>query len=108
DPGESEQERTAAHAALQAALARQGLNTFDLIAVAKYLAATPSRLLVVLMEDALEMKDQPNVPGTVDEHPNWRRRLPVLLEDLPEQKTLQALAHALTEGGRNFRSTNRL
>ena len=23
------------------------------------------------------MVDQPNVPGTIDEHPNWRRRLPV-------------------------------
>jgi len=26
--------------------------------------------------------DQPNIPGTVNEHPNWRRRLPVPLEDL--------------------------
>ncbi len=23
------------------------------------------------------MADQANVPGTVDEHPNWRRKLPI-------------------------------
>jgi 4-alpha-glucanotransferase len=23
----------------------------------------------------LGLKEQPNVPGTIDEHPNWRRRL---------------------------------
>jgi hypothetical protein len=28
------------------------------------------------MEDLLGVLDQPNVPGTVHEHPNWRRRLP--------------------------------
>jgi 4-alpha-glucanotransferase len=22
------------------------------------------------------MIEQPNLPGTIDEHPNWRRRLP--------------------------------
>jgi len=26
--------------------------------------------------------DQPNIPGTVDEHPNWRRRLPLALDEI--------------------------
>jgi 4-alpha-glucanotransferase len=26
--------------------------------------------------------DQPNIPGTVDEHPNWRRRYPGQAKDL--------------------------
>ena len=26
--------------------------------------------------------DQVNIPGTVNEHPNWRRKLPVALEDI--------------------------
>ena len=102
DPGETEQERSRARENLQAALARQGLKTLDLMAIVKYLATTPSRLLVVSMEDALEMKDQPNVPGTVEEHPNWRRRLPVMLEDLRQQKTLQKLARVLAEAGRSI------
>ena len=26
--------------------------------------------------------DQPNIPGTVDEHPNWRRRLPLAIDEI--------------------------
>lgn len=36
-------------------------------------AASP--LVLIPLEDALERREQPNVPGTVHEHPNWRRRL---------------------------------
>ena len=32
-------------------------------------------LAMVPTEDVLGLEEQPNVPGTVDEHPNWRRRL---------------------------------
>ena len=32
------------------------------------------------LEDVLGVVEQVNVPGTIDEHPNWRRRLPVSLE----------------------------
>jgi 4-alpha-glucanotransferase len=28
------------------------------------------------VEDVLALTEQPNLPGTIDEHPNWRRRLP--------------------------------
>ena len=33
-------------------------------------------------EDLLGVEEQPNLPGTTDEHPNWRRRLPVAAEDM--------------------------
>ena len=39
------------------------------------------------MEDALGRVEQPNLPGTLDEHPNWRRRLDgpaATLLDAPE------------------------
>jgi 4-alpha-glucanotransferase len=32
-------------------------------------------LALLPVEDALSLEEQPNLPGTVDEHPNWRRRL---------------------------------
>jgi 4-alpha-glucanotransferase len=55
----------------------------DLAAAAHRLAAsTPCRLFVAQLEDLLGLAEQPNVPGTLDEHPNWRRRLPVGIEDL--------------------------
>jgi len=45
-------------------------------AAIRFLSATPSRLVLLPLEDALGQTEQPNLPGTLDEHPNWRRRLP--------------------------------
>jgi len=39
------------------------------------LAATPCPLKLLPVEDFIGERDQPNIPGTIDEHPNWRRRL---------------------------------
>jgi 4-alpha-glucanotransferase len=33
--------------------------------------------MIAPVEDLLARSEQPNLPGTVDEHPNWRRRLPL-------------------------------
>lgn len=40
-----------------------------------HIARTPSCLALVSLEDMLGLEEQPNLPGTVDVHPNWRRRL---------------------------------
>jgi 4-alpha-glucanotransferase len=77
----------------------------DFSAVTAYLARTPSRLLVVAMEDVLGVLDQPNVPGTVHEHPNWRRRLPGVLEDIAQDKSLAVLADIMTAAGRSTRES---
>jgi 4-alpha-glucanotransferase len=39
------------------------------------LAATSCPLALLAVEDFVGEKEQPNIPGTIDEHPNWRRRL---------------------------------
>ena len=40
------------------------------------ISATPdARSPLLPIEDALALPEQPNLPGTIDEHPNWRRRL---------------------------------
>ena len=49
---------------------------------ASFLARTRSRLLAISLEDLLGVIDQPNIPGTVNEHPNWRQRLPVALDEI--------------------------
>ena len=41
-----------------------------------YVGATPSRLAIIPVEDVLALDEQPNLPGTINEHPNWRRRFP--------------------------------
>jgi 4-alpha-glucanotransferase len=43
---------------------------------AGFIGATPVPLAMLPIEDALGLVEQPNLPGTVDDHPNWRRRLP--------------------------------
>ena len=53
------------------------------------------------MEDALGTVEQVNLPGTVDEHPNWRRRLPVSLEDLKQESGLAAVAEVMRASGRS-------
>jgi 4-alpha-glucanotransferase len=46
------------------------------------LAEAGSDLVLATLEDAVGVRERPNVPGTVDERPNWRLALPVPLEEL--------------------------
>ncbi|MFN4241019.1 MAG: 4-alpha-glucanotransferase [Erythrobacter cryptus] len=50
-----------------------------------HIGSTPSALALVTLEDLLAEEEQPNLPGTVHEHPNWRRRLPAPLARLVER-----------------------
>jgi 4-alpha-glucanotransferase len=100
DPGETSEQRKAAQLELRRALSVSVADDLDFPSVAGFLAQTPSRLLVVAIEDALGMCDQINIPATIDEHPNWRRRLPVDLEDLRRHAGLTAVAEVMASAGR--------
>jgi 4-alpha-glucanotransferase len=39
-------------------------------------ADAPVPLAIFPLEDLVGLEEQPNIPGTIDEHPNWRRRMP--------------------------------
>ena len=52
------------------------------LAVHALLARARSRLVLVAPYDVLGEVRQPNLPGTVDEYPNWRLPLPVSVEEL--------------------------
>ena len=41
-----------------------------------HIGRSACELVMLPIEDALGLVEQPNLPGTLDEHPNWRRRLP--------------------------------
>lgn len=43
-----------------------------------FLFDTPAQLVLVPIDDVLDRKEQPNLPGTVQEYPNWRHRLPMI------------------------------
>ena len=100
DPGETDEQRVNAHEALGRALAARHLAPLEFSSVLRFLAQTPSRLLVVPLEDALGLLDQVNVPGTTNEHPNWRRRLPVTLEDFKTMREFAALGEIMAKAGR--------
>ncbi|WP_439358434.1 4-alpha-glucanotransferase [Bradyrhizobium sp. DASA03007] len=97
DPGESEQARWDALGRLDEVLRQNGINANDLYSVLAFLSRTPSRLLAVSLEDLLGVIDQPNIPGTIDEHPNWRQRLPVTLDKIASKVDLAALKAATRE-----------
>jgi 4-alpha-glucanotransferase len=100
DPGESDDARWHALAMLDNVLRENGITNSDLYSVANFLARTPSRLLAIALEDFLGLVDQPNIPGTVNEHPNWRRRLPVSLEQIASTIDVAALKAATRERSR--------
>jgi 4-alpha-glucanotransferase len=75
------------------------------LALHRFLASTPSALVAAALWDAVGDPRPPNVPGTVDEHPNWRLPLavptpdgprPVLLEELRDDDAVDELIDAVT------------
>ncbi len=60
-----------------------------------YLARTPSRVMMVQLEDVLGAGEQVNLPGTTGEHPNWCRKLGLELERWPTLEPFAALCKAL-------------
>lgn len=69
-------------------------------AIYAYLSRTPCRIVLASLDDLLGAVEQANMPGTVDQHPNWVRKLPVLIEDLDGspafQKTVAMLSRTVS------------
>jgi len=67
-------------------------------AVYAYLARAPSKLLLVQLEDGFGVREQPNLPGTVEPvYPSWRLKQPVTLEDWRANAYLQGILQALRQ-----------
>ncbi|ETX28787.1 4-alpha-glucanotransferase [Roseivivax isoporae] len=64
------------------------------------LARAGSRLVAVQVENVLDMAEQPNLPGTVYEYPNWRRRLTEGVDALPDDPRLARTAEIMRANGR--------
>jgi 4-alpha-glucanotransferase len=66
-------------------------------AVHHYLARTKAFLAIVQLDDITDETESVNVPATTDEHPNWRRRVSLNLEDLSRHPRLDRLARLFQE-----------
>lgn len=86
--GESVEQRAAARAALWDAIGGDKPQPADeapdavIDQALAFLARTPCPLVIIPMEDLIGEREQPNLPGTIDQHPNWRRRLPEPIDAL--------------------------
>lgn len=65
------------------------------LSIQRFLARSQSRLMMVQLEDMLSQSYQMNVPGTIDEYPNWRHKISIDLEDWREQTEIETIALAI-------------
>jgi 4-alpha-glucanotransferase len=61
------------------------------VALHALLGRTRSRIALVSPYDVVGEVRQPNLPGTVDEYPNWRLPLPLSLEELVTDPRVRAV-----------------
>ncbi len=66
-------------------------------AIHAYLAKTPAWVMLANLDDLLGEVRQMNVPGTVTEHPNWSRKLPVEMESLWDHPQLKSVVTMLRD-----------
>jgi len=102
-----ERDELLAHLVASGVLTSADLAEDELVlALHRYLGGTPSRYVVAAPGDAVGDLRQPNVPGTVDEYPNWR--LPIAdsdgravpLDELLADPRVAGLAAALRDAVR--------
>jgi 4-alpha-glucanotransferase len=63
-----------------------------LVAVHKLLSRTRSMLLAIRLADMVGESRSTNVPGTVDQYPNWQLKLKLSLEELADAELFQKIA----------------
>ncbi|MEE4206887.1 MAG: 4-alpha-glucanotransferase [Erythrobacter sp.] len=72
-------------------------DTFVTAAIA-HVAASACDIALVPLEDLAGLEEQPNLPGTTDQHPNWRRRMPASVPDLLDRPEISERVVALRRG----------
>lgn len=102
---ELRRERSHVRQGILALLHREGLYGADDIieadtatlaaALYQFLASSPARVVMVYLEDLLGTDAQTNLPGTVNEYPNWRHKLPVDWQSVMENPRIRNLAEML-------------
>jgi 4-alpha-glucanotransferase len=66
-------------------------------AILDYLAQSEAALMEVRLEEVFGVAEQQNLPGTRQEHPNWRVKLPLTLDQMEESPEPARLAARLNK-----------
>jgi 4-alpha-glucanotransferase len=66
-------------------------------AVLRYLAASPAQHLLITLEDLWLETQRQNMPGTIDEHPNWRSKMRYSLEEIRRNPRFRELLNAVDQ-----------
>ena len=66
-------------------------------AILDYLAQSEAALMEVRLEEIFGVADQQNLPGTWQEHPNWRIKFPLTLEQMEQAPEPARLAARLNK-----------
>lgn len=64
------------------------------------LAHSPAAMVTVQLDDVFGDLEAQNLPGTVDAHPNWRRRYDTPLEVFAKSDQLETLSHVMKDADR--------
>jgi 4-alpha-glucanotransferase len=64
------------------------------------LAQSPAAMVSVQLDDVLGHCEAQNLPGTTDEHPNWRRRCKLPLESFEGDARFSRLGRQMEQSGR--------
>jgi len=64
-----------------------------------FVSQAPGPLAIVPLEDIMGTIEQPNLPGTIDQHPNWRRRFRLPADQLLNQPEAERRLRRLNERG---------
>jgi 4-alpha-glucanotransferase len=72
-----------------------------IVAAHRLVAEAPSMVVTASLEDALEVEERPNMPGTVDAWPNWSLALPAPLEEILSDPRVLAVAEAMRPRARD-------
>jgi 4-alpha-glucanotransferase len=80
-------------------ITKESPNEEIVVAMHEFLARTPCRFVTASLYDVLGELDQPNLPGTTDEYPNWRMPLAASLEQIGADPRMRRIAEVLSERG---------
>ncbi len=117
DLPQAEASRAQERAALVDALVDEGClaeSEFDAPAAAdimagahEFIATTPADLVLIQAEDLAGLRVGVNLPGTDRERPNWRLRVPLVVDALLSGDAGQALLQPMRANGRGHAKTRR-